>query len=343
MNIKQAKQIKIEAVLQGIQAVEKKAKPDRSEIWYLSVLRQEDTASLKIDTLKNTWYDHGEGIGGDIIKLAQVYLGGKTVSEALQWLEKFQGGEIAAAPKRRTTVNPGKKETHSMPYYKLIKQKSVTHPALVNYAISSRRIPINLVRQYCEEIHFKDENTGGRPLFGIGIKNDVDAWEVRGAIGTFKAVVDGGKYITTLYGSEKEPVKKLHVVEGLFDFLTKELLHPMQKDEAIILLNGAAMLGTAVEKIKREQRMKTISHAFFWTHNDRTGKKKLMEFCHALYDRFEIGDMGENYRDYKDYNQWWVECPEARFIRPGEKQALKVSNDTAWNMVQNSRQNKPGL
>jgi DNA primase len=40
--------------------------------WYLSPLREEQTASFKVNTKLNAWMDFGEGIGGNLIDLAYV-------------------------------------------------------------------------------------------------------------------------------------------------------------------------------------------------------------------------------------------------------------------------------
>ena len=39
------------------------------EAWFLSPFRSETQASLKVSRTKNRWYDHGEGIGGNVIDL----------------------------------------------------------------------------------------------------------------------------------------------------------------------------------------------------------------------------------------------------------------------------------
>ena len=39
------------------------------EAWFLSPFRSETQASFKVSKTKNRWYDHGEGVGGNVIDL----------------------------------------------------------------------------------------------------------------------------------------------------------------------------------------------------------------------------------------------------------------------------------
>ena len=70
MRADQARTIPIDRYLyaQGVKPA--RARMGGCELWYSSPLRQGDKIpSFKIDTLKNLWYDHGLGRGGNIIDL----------------------------------------------------------------------------------------------------------------------------------------------------------------------------------------------------------------------------------------------------------------------------------
>ncbi|MGN6212871.1 CHC2 zinc finger domain-containing protein, partial [Parafilimonas sp.] len=56
--------------------------------WYISPLRDERTASFKIDRSKNVWYDHGTGNGGTVIDFVIQYFN-CDVQQALQKLERY--------------------------------------------------------------------------------------------------------------------------------------------------------------------------------------------------------------------------------------------------------------
>src|SRR5450432_1898984 len=55
--------------------------------WYLSPLRDEKTASFKVNCKANVWYDHGSGKGGNLVDFGLQYHH-CSVSELL---EKFNG------------------------------------------------------------------------------------------------------------------------------------------------------------------------------------------------------------------------------------------------------------
>lgn len=353
MNTAQAKQrFTIEDVIRHIGAVETKASAGRREIWFLSPWRDEETASFKVDTAKQTWFDHGGGEdqGGDMIKLVQRHLekdgGLATVSEALKWFDSL-GGSVPTQKSKQPITAPLKRKVEisrkADPKFILVKEKNINHPALVNYIVNERRLSLDVVQRYCSEIHFKAKGASKskKPLFGFGMMNDAGAWEVRGAIGNFKAVIEGEKSITTLYGNNIGKPDVLDVMEGNPDFLTKELLWPMKENEAIIILNGAKLVHKAINKIKTEPRLQEIKLTRFWTQNDDTGQQILNIFLDELHNRMPIGCMAKNYHDFKDLNKWWTDSPTAQSIQPRKTPALKQYYDAAWNQIQNLRSTTP--
>jgi DNA primase len=322
MNIKQAKEIPLEAVLRGLQAEETSAKADRSEIFYKSPVRQEKTGSFKIDTKKNAWFDFGTGKGGDIIKLAQELNGG-TVSEALQWLKRFQGVTLPEiqkdAPRGRITAAKAKEKDETSEL-KRVKEKTITNPALCQY-IGARGLPMALMREYCREISYKGENE--RIIYGIGFENDVQGWELRGAIGDFKANVNG-KAISTIYPQEGQ-AETVHMFEGFTDFLTMQNKWPRGEKDAVIVLNGAAMAKAGIEKIKTDDRLKGAADVRLWFDNDATGDRITQETADELHTLHEVADMRQTYAGYKDLNEYWVKSPEAKRTADG----IKTYDDTA--------------
>ena len=59
-----------------------------NDYWYLSPFRDEKETSFKINKLKNAWYDHGAGKGGDVVDFITSYFS-CDVSTALQKLSSF--------------------------------------------------------------------------------------------------------------------------------------------------------------------------------------------------------------------------------------------------------------
>jgi hypothetical protein len=302
MNIKEAKTIPIEEVLRAIGAEESRAKPDRSEVWYRSPIRKDErTASFKADTIKNTWYDHGQGKGGDVIDLAREHIRGN-VSEALKWLAQFNTSNDAAsratqpapaATRRRPAARPDAKGDG----YTLRRERDVTYPALLAYA-AERGIPRELLRLYCKEVAF--DKTGAekekRSLFGIGFGNDANGYEVRGIAGNFKAVI-GHKSITTLCDSA-EPITA-HVFEGFFDFLSWCRMMKPEPHTLAIVLNSAALATHGLEAIAQRP---TIERVCTWFDNDERGRAITQDYADALGERSH--DMGPHYAPSVDLNEY---------------------------------------
>src|ERR1044072_9104539 len=63
------------------------------DFWYLSPLREERTASFKVNRTLNVWFDFGLGKGGDIIDFTTRYHN-CTISEALLKLSSSQNQPI---------------------------------------------------------------------------------------------------------------------------------------------------------------------------------------------------------------------------------------------------------
>ncbi len=59
-----------------------------NDFWYVSPFRNENEASFKVNKIKNGWYDHGAGKGGDVVDFVTSYFS-CNVSTALQKLSSF--------------------------------------------------------------------------------------------------------------------------------------------------------------------------------------------------------------------------------------------------------------
>lgn len=311
MNIKQAKTIPIEVVLRAIGAQETKAKPDRSDVWFKSPLREGDNdASFVAHPHRGTWKDFGTDQGGDVIALAQAHLNGASVSEALRWLDRFAGESIpepsfsSARPTRSTAPRPvaTSSATPSGPRYALVKEKGLSYPPIMAY-LNERGIGQETARRYCSEVYFQPVGEKRpRPLFGVGFPtDDPDTWEVRGIKGAFKAVI-GHKTTTTLYGSDKHDPDTLHVFEGFFDFLTFAHTLGMKPSEAALILNSASLAERGLQLVASSTRLQNLERVFTWFDNDDTGRAITQRYADALSERYNVGDMSAHYNEHEDLN-----------------------------------------
>ncbi|GEO11789.1 hypothetical protein [Segetibacter aerophilus] len=114
---------------------------------YLSPLRDEKTASLKVNRKLNAWFDHGTVQGGNIIDF-EIYHR-CNVSELLVKLQNF----FSFHPQTLTVQQPLQKAQNQYealePAIKVIAAKPLAHPALCRY-LDTRKIPFKLGNKYCK-------------------------------------------------------------------------------------------------------------------------------------------------------------------------------------------------
>ena len=204
-----------------------------------SPFREDKNASLHIYPRNNRWVDYGttEGHrGGDGINLVMLLhnLDFKNAVDYILRLSKHpattecnDSGRVAQRGNNLPDVK-----------HRVDRVTEINHPTLIKYALS-RRIPLDVLRAYCKEIHYTYLPTGAH-LFGIGIKNDNGGWAVRTAShkeapGMKLDLIASG--MTTIRFSENSATESAYVFEGFFNFLSWVALYG-QPDRDIFVLNG---------------------------------------------------------------------------------------------------------
>lgn len=274
-------------------------KPDRTsghDLYYLSPLRHEKTASFHVNTTKNVWYDHGTGEGGDAINFVCRHLQnsgvGFAVPDALRWMENMFGLAPVIAPVKNLEVPKDDR--------KLIvtKAEGIEHPALIQY-LESRGFPLPLAQQYLKQVDVYNRESR-KSIFALGFKNDKGGYEIRNKY--FKGSTKP-KYITFIRGTIPKP-DEIHLFEGWPDYLTA-IIHQEDgrkfKGDSIVL-NSLANLKKATPYIKGYG----YRTAFTWMHNDEPGKEataNLDAFFKTEEDLLHK-PMNAMYAPYKDANAW---------------------------------------
>lgn len=223
----------------------------QKEAWFLSPFRSETQVSFKVDLRINRWYDHGEGIGGNVIDLV-TRIKGCDVSGALIFLNN----DITSSSFHQ---QPKKINNEVIKKNKIIKIKNIEHPALIEY-LESRYIPIEIARMYCVEIHYKQNN---KIYFAIAFKNDKGGYELRNKY--YKGCI-GNKSVTTF----KNPCDELLIFEGFFDFLSYKALYDSDivcRNEDYIICNSTALVEFVIPRIKEYK----VVYSLF--DNDVSGEK----------------------------------------------------------------------
>ena len=245
------------------------------EAWFLSPFRSETQASFKVSKKLNRWYDHGAGIGGNVIDLVCL-ITKSTVKEALQLVNE---GQPFFSFHQQTILNSLTTEQ-----IQIIEIKELSHIALKDY-LTSRKISLNTASKLCKEVHYGFKN---RDYFAIGLKNDSGGWELRNK---YYKNSSTPKDVTHI----KNGNNKLIVTEGMFDMLS--LLDEnmeLEWEYDFLILNSTAFL----------EKAKKISNGYdtieLYLDNDITGNKMteiLMEHPKNCIDR------SYQYKGYKDINE----------------------------------------
>jgi hypothetical protein len=192
--------------------------------WYLSPLREEKTPSFKINQKLNRWYDHGLGVGGNLIDFAIRYHG-CTIRELLQSLKE----NLSFPPPApiREKIQPAENENPVI----ILRERPLWSFSLCRY-LQQRSIPLELAKRYCQEVVY---HLNGKTHVAIGFKNDAGGYELRQPS---TKISSSPKSMTTFQNGAPE----VAVFEGFFDFLSYLKILPLQakKQTDFLVLNSVS-------------------------------------------------------------------------------------------------------
>lgn len=291
MNIENANTIPMAVILDklGLQPAKQKG----HDLWYLSPLRLEKTASFHVHSQNNVWYDFGEGAGGDVIAFVSAYLKASdlqhSAADALRWLRSMVQGIQVIKPVYDTDYTEEDRKTV------LSSAKPLEHVALLNY-LNGRGIPQSVAKTYLKEIRVFHKGTG-KQFFAAGIENEDGGYDYRNMY--FKGCV--GKKSTTFIRGKIHKPDSIHIFEGFMDFLSVITQRDGKiLDEDSLILNSLGMMKEATAYIRNYGY--TVAHT--WLDNDKAGKEATENFkdffktCAHLKHK----PMNDQYAPYKDVN-----------------------------------------
>ena len=251
-------------------------KKSEKEAWFLSPLRSETQASFKVSLTLNRWYDHGAGIGGNVIDLVCL-IKKCSVKEALNILDNEKISFSFQKQVANTVTNR----------IEILSVKDIQHPGLLGY-LKSRRIQPQTARRYCQEVHYSQK---GKAYFAVGLENKSGGYELRNK---FYKNCSSPKDITVI----KNQQSKLLICEGIFDLLS---LISYDSDFSIkadlLVLNSVAFVKRVPDYLKDYRQV------VLYLDRDKAGKKAT-EFLLGVNSR--AVDKSELYEGYEDVNQWWI-------------------------------------
>lgn len=284
--IKELKQIPIEVWLLS-KGIKEENKNGGKKI-YKSPLRQENTASFSVDTIRNTFFDFGNPNKKTTSIIDLVMLMEKvSFPDACKILESYDGEKEKEFIKDNFslfTVNTLNDEPKN---YEVTAVKDLQHPALIRY-VESRKITLNTAFSYLKEIHYK--NAKGQ-FFGVGYQNDSDGYVLRSEI--MKKPINLGKSgIKTFAISD---CKSVSIFEGMFDFLSCIEHYKRLPRCTAIILNSVSNLSKAMPQLERAEKI------YSYLDNDDAGQKATQKMKDA---GLNILDQSNIYKNYKDFNEY---------------------------------------
>lgn len=284
MNIQNAKEIQITEYL-----AHKGFRPIRynnsSDYWYLSPLRTENTASFKVSSVLNRWFDHGIGEGGNIIDLS-LRLGSVDIKNALKDISGVLTNSFSF--QQPTNIDTSSEQEINPANIKILKEQTLQNKALIQYA-ENRGIKEEVAKKFCIEIYYQILSTG-KNYFSLGVKTDTGGIAMRNKY--FKtAVTPCG--ITTISSRSN----KLKVFEGFFDFLSYKVLFPGEVADFVIL-NSIIYINQA------EAKFQNYDMITLFLDNDPAG----LLLRNMLKEKYggSLNSGSEVYNGFKDLNDFLV-------------------------------------
>ena len=248
-------------------------KSTEKEAWFLSPFRSETQASFKVSKTKNRWYDHGEGIGGNVIDLVTRILK-CSIKESLGFLND---SIVNNASKQQPIQNTNDRGIN------ILKVQEIKHPALIQY-LKLRGISITIANTYCKEVWYRYKVS---EFFAIGLKNNKGGWELRNKI--FKNSSSPKSYTYIKNGSNQ-----LVILEGIFDLLSLAIVDDVLLSSSdILVLNSISFINDIEKHISKY----ALIHLYL--DNDTAGEKA----AQYLINKYkQVIDKSSSYKNYKDLN-----------------------------------------
>lgn len=257
----------------------------RNEQLYLSMLRDSDrTPSFSVNDKQGTWFDFGEGKGGNIIDFGLQYWKGLPFPEVLEKIVLTCGGSV---PVLALQVYKRQPPAEKEPNYEILDIKDLGNNAAILKYLESRGVG-QVAEGRLKEIYYyvEDEDKKRNKFFAAGWQNEQGAWEIRNL--NFKGCL-GHKAISFIPNSEK----KLAVFEGFFNYLSWLTENPFAPD-SVLVLNSLSLLQVGIRKA---QDFRDIA---LYLDNDPSGRQATLDFTSAVPWAKDRSGIYTGYNDYND-------------------------------------------
>ncbi|MCW3081707.1 toprim domain-containing protein [Segetibacter sp.] len=279
MNCAEANQIDLVEYLYALGFQPEKVR--NNDYWYLSPLRNEKTASFKVNRVLNQWYDHGEGKGGNVVDFALLYHH-CPLHETLQKLEhNFSFHQHKSLSQKPT--NAGEKG-----HIEVMDVREIQAPELTAY-LSQRKVSLTVAKSFCKEVDFVVYD---KKHTAIALKNNSGGYELRNEY--FKGSASP-KDVTIINNNSEN----ISVFEGMFSFLSFQTLHQNNSIALtnFLVLNSLSFLEKSRQVMEQHQQIK------LYLDRDSAGLKHLQN---ALTWSKKYVDQSRLYQHHKDLNDYLI-------------------------------------
>lgn len=262
------------------------AKIRGNDYWYSSPLRNERTASFKVNRSLNKWFDHGIGKGGNLIDFGILFYN-CSVGELLQ----KTGSDFALhKPNYDQSVQTHKEQENKI---QIVDVKPLISTPLFQY-LSQRKIPSKIAGVFCKEVVYE---MGGKQYYAIGFENNSGGYELRNA---FVKLSSSPKDFSLIDKGSKD----ICVFEGFFDMLSYKALHNNQKSQqqSFLVLNSLSFFEKARSVLETHEQVK------LYLDRDQAGIEKA-RYALSISDKYQ--DHSSLYQNDKDFNNWLVSSESA--------------------------------
>lgn len=257
------------------------AKIRDNDYWYSSPLRNERTASFKVNRRLNKWFDHGLGKGGNLVDFGILYYN-CSVGELLQ---KSDSDPALHQPFLHSPNHPSKQQENKI---QILDVKPLFSTPLFHY-LSQRKIPSKIASAHCKEVVY---DLRGKHYYSIGFENNSGGYELRNA---FVKLSSSPKDFTLIDKGSKD----ILVFEGFFDMLSYLALYNKtgKGQQSIVILNSLSFLEKARPVLETHRQVK------LFLDRDQSGIDQT-RYSLSISDKYQ--DHSTLYHNHKDFNDWLV-------------------------------------
>jgi DNA primase len=266
------------------------------DYWFLSPFRAEKTASFKVNTRLNIWYDHGDGRGGNLIDFGILYHH-CTIPELLDRLSAYQVNPSFSfqQPSHSRLMKTGEKEKSSGGKIMILDARPLAAQPLIDY-LQTRKIPLDIAARSCKEVDF---SLYGKRHTAIGFANRSGGYELRSE--HFKG--SSSPKDITFFDNRTEEIA---VFEGFFNYLSFQTINRNGQAPLTncLVLNSLAFLERSRPLMEQYSRIHLIL--------DRDAAGRNLTGKALEWDRDRYIDRSDFYQGRKDLNEWLIhQLPQA--------------------------------